>query len=444
MVRLIFFVAVLAGISWGGAWLLEHRGLVEVKWLGYEIRTTVAFTLAAIFTGVLALLFAVQLVLWVFSLPERAKRTREARQVDRAMLALTRGFAAIAAADARGARAASREAQKLLAHHEQGSQLALILAAESDQLEGNHARAEEKFTALLQHKSTEFLGLKGLLIEAQSSGDSTRALEIAEKAYAARPDGQGIARLLLALYKRLGKWESARGFLKAYTRRRRFSLADQPAEIDTARELAMVEVMQARALEATDTVHALKIARDALASSPDFLPAAELVTRLALVTGDKALARRTIEKQWRIAPTAALGDAYLALSNGEKPQKRVRHALKLLNLRDHPESHAAAAKAYLEAGDTTSARNQMKLALAEGETVRLCTLMGEIEDAAGDRGQAQLWQERALHALPDAGWECRECHTEQREWLPVCPACEALDKVQWVHHGRVKAIAQEQ
>lgn len=435
MIRLIFFLIVLAAFSSGAAWLLQHRGAVEVIWLGYQVKTSMFVIASALALGVLALLLAVRLTLGLFSLPERRREARQVRRMDRALLALSRGFAALAVADGRTARQASGEAQKLLAHHRHGAQLVHILAAEAAQMEGNPALANEHFSALREHKSTKALALQGMLVSAQQAGETEKALELAEEAWRLRPEGKGNARILLSLYKRAGAWESAQSFLDRYTRRTRWKLTDTTPEFNKEEELAAILVMRARAVRESDAAKALVLAAKAAKLCPGFLPAVLLAAQLAEVKGDKPKAAILIERAWPLAPARQLGELYAKMLEGEKPKARIRRALKLAALNpDHPESHRVMALAHLSLQDYVAAHNHAELAVAEGETASLCELLAQIaekSDAPGAKEKAGNWRKRAERAAPDPAWGCTACGAAATEWDPVCPSCQAVDKVTW-------------
>ena len=54
--------------------------------------------------------------------------------------------------------------------------LALLLASQSAQMEGDEEAAQRYFTQMLQSKDTEFLGLRGLFMSAMHRDDTDQAL----------------------------------------------------------------------------------------------------------------------------------------------------------------------------------------------------------------------------------------------------------------------------
>ena len=440
MLRLILFFLIVSGLSYGTLWLLERDGTVHMEWQGYAIDMTVMASAGFITALIVVLLIIIKLIITVVNIPGIIERRQKLKRVDKALKALTQGFAAVAVADNKKARQAAQEAQKLLADHTHGKELALILSAEAAQLEGNHALAGKHFVQLLENKTTQFIAIKGLLVVAQQEGDKEKALELAEKAYHLRPNAKGIPRALLQLYKRMGKWSEAQLFLDRYSMRKRITLAGQSEEFDIKREKAIIAYMRAVAYRQENYIKkALALALEAHEAQPGFLPASMLAAELALQLGNKRRAATVIKYAWKTLPVQALGDIYLDMYPGEKPKKSVQRVLKLVALQpEHSESHRLAAQAYLQAGEIGQARKEAEKAIISGETVSLCQLMAEIEskDETGRPDKVARWQEHEDHTLSDPVWKCYSCQHELDSWQVVCPECDALDSITWsVMHG---------
>ena len=92
--------------------------------------------------------------------------------------------------------------------------LTLLLSAQAAQLEGDDHAARGYFEAMLDQPATAFLGLRGLLVQAERTGDTARALELAERAFALRPETPWVLTALLELQTRAGRWSDALGTVK--------------------------------------------------------------------------------------------------------------------------------------------------------------------------------------------------------------------------------------
>lgn len=59
--------------------------------------------------------------------------------------------------------------------------------------------------------------------------------------------------------------------------------------------------------------------------------------------------------------------------------------------------------------------------------------MAEVEEAENPHAnnKAHEWREQAETAPNDPSWVCDNCHTTTPTWQPICPSCEAFDKIAW-------------
>src|SRR3546814_20202917 len=96
------------------------------------------------------------------------------------------------------------------------------------------------FTEMLERPETAFLGLRGLLVQAQSEGDIPRAIELAERANRQRPGTRWVLETLFDLQTRFGRWSDAERTLEPIekhqllpthkARHKRPPLQDQPVK----------------------------------------------------------------------------------------------------------------------------------------------------------------------------------------------------------------------
>ena len=108
----------------------------------------------------------------LFSLALRERKRRKGYE------AISRGLIAIGAGDARAAQRFAANAEKSLP----GEPLALLLRAQTAQLNGDRAGAEDAFRAMAERHDTRLLGLRGLYVEAQRRNDPVAARLLAEEA----------------------------------------------------------------------------------------------------------------------------------------------------------------------------------------------------------------------------------------------------------------------
>src|SRR6202011_4623807 len=115
--------------------------------------------------------------------PERIQRGRRERRHARGRQAITQGLLAIGHGDSSAARMHAEVARRHAAH----DPLALLLHAQSAQLDGDRDGAQRAFRAMAEREDTRLLGLRGLFIEAQRGHHAVTAVMIAEEALKLSP-----------------------------------------------------------------------------------------------------------------------------------------------------------------------------------------------------------------------------------------------------------------
>src|ERR1700676_2103607 len=192
VVALILVAAAVAAT----AFFADHPGRVEIVWQGWQVETSVGVLVLAV---ALLVLFVTGLALLVGALrrwPGNFRRRRAVRRRRAGEAVLTGGLVALAAGQPAQAQRAARRAEALLAEPAvTGAQpgtpaMPLLLAAEAATQLGDRAGARRAYTALLDHRDSEFLGLRGLIGQALRAGEDTAALHLAERAQRLRPDAR--------------------------------------------------------------------------------------------------------------------------------------------------------------------------------------------------------------------------------------------------------------
>ena len=237
MTRVVIFFLIVAALAAIAVWIADEPGQVAISWGDGLVETSPAAlaAAAAIFAASGALLF--QLARWLWVGPRTIARARHLRRQRRGYVALTQGLVSAAAGDPRGARRLARRANLLLGE----PPLTLLLSAQAAQLEGEDDLAKAYFEAMLEQPETEFLGLRGLLVQANKAGDNLAALSLAERAFALRPHTPWVLTTLLELQSHAGRWSDALGTLRVALRQKALE-----AEAGQRREAGLL-LEQARA-----------------------------------------------------------------------------------------------------------------------------------------------------------------------------------------------------
>ena len=421
-------VAVLA-IAAAAAWLAGHSGVMALEIGDLRIETRVVTAAAAV-----AVLIFVAILLhhgwrWLRRSPTHLGASRTARRRRDGYLALTRGMVAVAAGDVQEAQRYAAEAARRL--HE--PPLTLLLSAQAAQLAGNESEAERHFTAMLQRSETEFLGLRGLLAQAVRKGDRAKALSLAERARALRPNTPWLLRELFSLQTAEGQWQAAEATLAQAIKARALPLE----ETRHRRAVLIFQRAEAAGADAARPGEALKLAEQAVALAPEFTPAVLLAARLQQARGKARKAAKTLIDAWNQSPHPDLAEFYLTLHEAADPATKLARVEELVRERpEHPESRLVMARAAMAAGDLPLARRQLDALLGDRPKAaagpRAAKLMAELEERQyGDGASAREWLLRASSAAPDPAWACGNCGWQGAAWSIRCPACAGFDTLHW-------------
>jgi len=420
MIRVAVFLAFVLAAALGVAWIADRPGQVVVTWLGSTVELDILTAIIVFLVAAIALAVLWSLARLVLRLPSLIAIANRGRRRQKGFEAVARGMVAVSAGDARIAQKQAAEAQRLL----RGEPLTLLLAAQSAQLAGESGKAEKAFSAMLEHKDTRVVGLRGLHIEANRKGDGEAASFYAAEAYKLAPAADWASEAALAQRCRERDWLGAMALVEQASSRR---LVDK----DTARRQRAV-LLAADALDrgSREPEAALRAAKEAVKLAPGLAPAAAYLGRRLSEKTDYRAASRVLEAAWKQQPHPAVAEAYLDVRIGDAAQDRLKRAKTLQRLcpRD-PESRLVVARAAIDARDFRSARENLETLVLEHPTVRACLLMAELEEAEhGDRGRAREWLARASRAPRDKAWMADGRVSEA--WAPVSPSGK-LDGYGW-------------
>ena len=424
MIRTIAFLLVAALAVLGAVWFADRPGTVTLAWQGWQVETSVAMLVLA--AALLAVISAVLYRLWraLRRAPHALAAAHHRARRERGYKALTQGMVAVAAGDADEAQRQAKRADALLGE----PPLTMLLSAQAAQLNGDDAAARRYFTAMLDRPETAFLGLRGLLMQAQRDGDSRTALSLAGRAYAARPKTPWVLTTLFDLQRKAGQWRAALSTLEEALRR------DAIARDSGHRQLAVVLLACSREAEAAgDRDAALAYARRANGEAGTYPPAAIRLVALLLAAGRRRRAASVAQDAWTRAPHPELARLYVRMAESNDPLDAVRRLEKLAGFNpEHPESQIALAEALLAAKLWGAARTHLKKAAGDAPSARVCRLMAALaEGESGDMAEMRRWLVAAAGAEPDPGWTCTECGSQAADWAPVCAHCDALGTIDW-------------
>jgi HemY protein len=442
MYRIILFLVLIALAAAGAAWIADQTGDVTLSWGGWRVQTSLPVFVLALGVAIVAGMLAWTMLRALWRMPERVRRGRRERRHARGRHAITHGLLAIGHGDSTAARRHADVARRHAAH----DPLALLLHAQSAQLDGDREAAKTAFRAMAEREDTRLLGLRGLFIEAQRADDPVSAVMIAEEALKLAPSSTWASHAVLGFRCARGDWSGALSILdnnlssglidKAAWRRQRGVLL-------TARALELENVD--RDLSRESVMEAVKLA-------PTLVPAAALASKYESEAHQVRRSMRMVETAWLAHPHPDLADAYAHVRLGDAARQRlVRVETLAAKTPGHIEGALAVARAAIDASEFARAREALAPFTAT-PTQRVAMLMAEIERTEhGDSGRARAWTLRAVRALHDPVWTADGYVSER--WRPVSPVTGRLDAFKWQtplaalpsdKHATVEASAFEQ
>jgi HemY protein len=420
MYRIILFLALIALAAAGAAWIADQTGDVTLSWGGWRVQTSLPVFALALGVTIVAGMLAWTILRALWRMPERVRRSRRERRHARGRHAITHGLLAIGHGDSTAARLHADVARRHAAH----DPLALLLHAQSAQLEGDREAAKAAFRAMAEREDTRLLGLRGLFIEAQRADDPVSAVIIAEEALKLAPSSTWASHAVLGFRCAKGDWSGALSILDnnlssglidkaAYRRQRGVLLTARALELENVdRDLSRESVMEA-----------VKLA-------PTLVPAAVLAGKYESEAHQVRRSMRIVETAWLAHPHPDLADAYAHVRLGDAARQRlVRVETLAAKTPGHIEGALAIARAAIDASEFARARDVLAPFTAT-PTQRVAMLMAEIERTEhGDSGRARAWTLRAVRALHDPVWTA-DGYVSDR-WRPVSPVTGRLDAFKW-------------
>lgn len=420
MFRVILFLVLIALAAAGAAWIADQPGDVALSWRAWRVDTSLPVFVLALGLFSLAATMGWTFVRGLWRMPDRMRRRRRERRHARGRHAITQGLLAIGHGDSDAARLHAGVAKRLAPQ----DPLALLLHAQSAQLDGDRESAHRAFRAMAEREDTRLLGLRGLFVEAQRADDPVAAVTIAEEALKLAPGSTWASQAVLGLRCAQGDWTGALSILdnnlaaglidkSAYRRQRGVLLTARALELETRdRDLSRESIMEA-----------LKLV-------PTLVPAAVLASKFQSEAHQIRRSMRIVETAWLAQPHPDLADAYAHVKLGDSARQRlVRIETLAQKAPGHIESALAIARAAIDASDFARARAVLEPFIA-APTQRVAMLMADIERTEhGDSGRARAWTLRAVRAAHDPVWTA-DGYVSDR-WRPVSPVTGRLDAFQW-------------
>ncbi|MBB5052049.1 HemY protein [Afipia massiliensis] len=421
MIRIVLFLFLVGVVALGAAVIADQTGDVTLSWSVWRIDTSLPVLVLALTLIVVAAMLVWAIIRSFLRAPERLRRLRRERRQAKGRNAITQGLLAIGTGDHFAARRHA-DVAKRLAHQDP---LAMLLHAQSAQLDGDRDGAQRAFHAMAERKDTRLLGLRGLFVEAQRRDDPYTAVALAEEALKTAPASAWASHAVLGFRCSKGDWDGALAILEN-------NLA--AGLIDPApykRQRGVLLTARALDLETIDRDKSRASVTEAVKLAPTLVPAATLAAKFLSESNQTRRAMQVVEAAWAAQPHPDLADAYAHVRLGDSALNRLGRVEKLAaKVPGHIEGALAVARAAIDAGEFARAREALA-PFTDAPTQRVAILMAELERAEhGDGGNARSWMLRAVRAALDPAWTADGYVSER--WRPVSPVTGRLDAFQWL------------
>jgi HemY protein len=420
MVRIILFLVLIALVAAGEAWIADQTGDVVLSWGGWRVSTSLPVFALALGIAIVAAMLAWSFLRGLWRTPDKVRRARRERRHARGRRAITHGLLAIGHGDSDAARLHAGVARR----HAANDPLALLLHAQSAQLDGDREGAQRAFRAMAEREDTRLLGLRGLFVEAQRADDPVAAVTIAEEALKLSPGSTWASHAVLGFRCARGDWTGA---LSILDNNLASGLVDKAAY---RRQRGVLLTARALELENLDRDLSRETIMEAVKLAPTLVPAAVLAGKYQSEAHQIRRSMRIVETAWLAQPHPDLADAYAHVKLGDSARQRlVRIETLAEKAPGHIESALAVARAAIDASEFGRAREALAPFIAS-PTQRVAMLMAELERSEhGDSGRARAWMLRAVRARHDPVWTA-DGYVSDR-WRPVSPVTGRLDAFQW-------------
>ena len=440
LIKIVIFVALVAALTLGAGYLMESDGGLMITVAGMEytlgpLQSVLAALLLLVAGYVLFKLAGLLIATLKFingdetALSRHFDRNRERKGYQ----ALSEGMMALASGEGRLAMAKASKAERYLHRPEITD---LITAQAAEQL-GDTRKAEETYKKLVQRDDTRFVGIRGLMKQKLSRGDTETALQLAQRAFALKPKHVEVQDTLLRLQAQKADWVGARKTLNA-----KLKHGDLPRDVYKRRD-AVLALSEAREiLDENRPIEAREAAIKANRNSPDLIPAAAMAARGLIADGKKRPAMRVLKKAWEVRPHPDLAAAFAEIEPNETPQQRLKRFRALTQINStHRETRLLKAELCLAAEDFPEARRALADLPETAPDARVLAIMAAVEKGEGaSDAVVRGWLAKALTAPRGPQWVCDKCKTIHAEWTPICSNCEAFDTLSWTTPPQAEVV----
>ncbi|WP_373634923.1 heme biosynthesis protein HemY [Yoonia sp. SS1-5] len=431
LIKILVFVAAVTALTYGGTMLMEVEGGATIGVAGIEFTLSpleIVFALVAlvvaVWLGLKILAFLVATFKFLNGDETAISRYFDRNRERKGYEALSDGMMALASGEGHLAMTKAARAEKYLKQ----PQLTNLLTAQAAELTGDRRKAESTYKQLLTNEKTRFVGVRGIMKQKLSDGDTDTALALAKKAFALKPSHEETQDVLLQLQAAKADWTGARETLGA-----KLKSGNLPRDVHKRRDAVLALSAARDVMEDGKSIEAREAAIEANRLSPDLIPAAVMAANGYIASGNARYATRVLTKAWSVQPHPDLAAAFAEIEPGENPDARLKRFRTLIKTTpDHPETKMLLAELHISAEDFPGAKRALGDLVTTDPTTRNLTLMAAIERGEGaEDSVVRGWLTKALTASRGPQWVCENCHHIHPQWAATCSNCQSFDTLSW-------------
>ena len=413
---LFFLIAALLGLAYTG-----HGGLMEMEWLNYRVRTSVAFCLALLISSLVIVEAIMQCLAWLVGLPKAIKKKLQDGRYECGLMCLNQAFLGIFAGEPDEALKFANKAYSRIGAI--GS--VKLIQAHAYRLAGKMDEARRVFGEILDSSETRLAGMRGLIMLDTRAGRIAESASLIERAADISGNFEWIVSIKTKLYLAQQNWPKALEILEEANGRGVVSL-------DIKRHLGLVYCILARqALQHQDRIKALDLMKKSYKFLPSELGIVLVYSEILYINDKKNKAFFLLQELYSYAPHFSIAKKYVDFCLGFKDA--LSRAEKLLSLQpNHPISHFAVARCAVKLNNYKYAEVHAQRAKEKMPNPGVFLLLAEVKlFTSKNLNDAKSLLRQALESPYDASWHCMSCGAYHKFWSPLCSGCGDIDKVFW-------------
>lgn len=439
MLSVIWFFITAFAIALSMSWMIDHDGLVTVRWLDYQLDTSVTtaifissflclliFSFSYVLARILSLKFPNLFRIFFKKTHEKRLESIIMRQ-NQALLLISKIIIAIEVKDLKTAEKLALELSKATKKPTIKHALQIKLSFEK----GDFEEAIQHLKKLSEDGCLNAIHIKSLYNKAKlylssQQGDTSSAIGYAKQMLDVDHDNHEISHLLFKLYKEKGMWQEARKLATSYH------------SGEFSNELKQHEIVVLNSAIAYDyykqkkPLNAIKYSRLALKIDSYFMPAHEILIK-SLIRIKMDFVASKLSKDLYLSSPSLIASRLFDLVNRKKS---VGTRIKLMKkmVASHENSYLSLlslafvhynCKKYKEAIEYAQAAEQKNKSHEAHVIIARCQRsLKNLDQAAKHLAKSHMFKN-------DEYYFCNSCSHPTKSWSPKCPKCGSENGLEW-------------